>query len=381
MTPIGLPPSLPTSLPPGLRYRGGPLVMILLLVAGWGLVRAAAWEDPFAAPAAALDEPPPTGLAPRSLASPMLISALHLPEVAYDPVAAGLPGPDTAPGMMRAARPRRLLAYATAPELDLPGIPRWPSPPPGASRAEAEISADRAPFLAPPAPRTAAAGPGRWSLDAWSFWKQGSDAAPVSQGRVPIYGASQAGAVLQYRLGRANGHDPRLYLRAYRALVLGGESEVAFGASLRPLPRVPVRLAAEARYTEFVTGGTARPAAYAVTELAPVRLPAGTQLDAYGQAGWVGGEGQTAFADGQASITRDLGFAGRMSHDALRLSVGAGVWGGAQQGGGRLDIGPTLRLDLKVGRVPARISVDWRERIGGDAAPGSGVAATVSTGF
>lgn len=370
-----------TGLPPGLRHRGGPLVMILLLVAGWGILRAAAWEDPFAAPAAALDDPPLAGLAPRSLASPMLISALHLPEVAYDPVAAGLPGPGDGAGMVRAARPRRLLAYATAPDLRLPGIPGLPSLPAGAARHVVIETAEPAPFLAPPAPRSEAAGPGRWSLDAWSFWKQGSEAAPVSQGRVPIYGASQAGAVLQYRLGRASGHDPRLYLRAYRALVPVGESEVALGASLRPLPRVPVRFAAEARYTEFVTGTVVRPAAYAVTELAPIRLPAGAQLDAYGQAGWVGGEGRTAFADGQASITRELGFAGRMSHDALRLSVGAGVWGGAQQGAGRLDIGPTLRLDVKVGRVPARISVDWRERVGGDAAPGSGVAATVSTGF
>jgi hypothetical protein len=31
--------------------------------------------------------------------------------------------------------------------------------------------------------------------------------------------------------------------------------------------------------------------------------------------------------------------------------------------------------------VPARVSVDWRLRVAGDASPGSGVAATVSAGF
>jgi hypothetical protein len=65
----------------------------------------------------------------------------------------------------------------------------------------------------------------------------------------------------------------------------------------------------------------------------------------------------------------------------MRLSFGGAAWGGAQKDASRFDIGPTLRLDLSVGEVPARISVDWRERVAGDAAPESGVAATVSTRF
>jgi len=69
------------------------------------------------------------------------------------------------------------------------------------------------------------------------------------------------------------------------------------------------------------------------------------------------------------------------SDAALRLSVGAGAWGGAQDDAQRFDIGPTLRLDLTVGEVPARLSLDWRERIGGQAGPDSGLAATLSTRF
>jgi hypothetical protein len=99
-------------------------------------------------------------------------------------------------------------------------------------------------------PATAAAPGKRWSVDAWAFWRQGSDAAPISLGRVPIYGASQAGAVLQYRLAPGSRRDPRAYARAYRALVRRGESELAVGASARPLGRVPLRAAAEVRYTD-----------------------------------------------------------------------------------------------------------------------------------
>ncbi len=203
----------------------------------------------------------------------------------------------------------------------------------------------------------------------------------MSQGRVPIYGASQAGAVLQYRLAPDAARDPRLYVRAYRALLQRGESEAALGASARPIGRVPVRLAGELRYTDGAFSNGLRPAAYAVTELPPAALPLGAQLEFYAQAGWVGGPGATAFVDGQAGITRELRQISRLTGNRVRFSFGAAAWGGAQEDAQRIDIGPTMRLDLLIGRVPARLSVDWRERVGGDAAPDSGVAATLSTGF
>jgi hypothetical protein len=219
------------------------------------------------------------------------------------------------------------------------------------------------------------------SLDAWAFWRQGSNAAQVSVGRVPIYGASQAGAVLQYRLAPAARRDPRLYARAYRALVRQGESEVALGASARPLGRVPLRLAGEVRVTDSAFGTALRPAAFAVTELAPLALPLETQLEAYVQAGWVGGEGATGFADGQASLTREVEQVAATTANAARLRIGAGAWGGAQDGAQRIDIGPTMRVDVTLGDVPARLSLDWRERVGGTAGPESGLAATLSTRF
>ncbi len=119
------------------------------------------------------------------------------------------------------------------------------------------------------------------------------------------------------------------------------------------------------RYTDGAFSDSFRQAAYVVSELGAVPLPYGARLE----------------ADGQASLTRELPFAGRLSKDAVRISIGAGAWGGAQKDAQRLDVGPTLRADVGIGGFPARLSVDWRARVAGDAAPGSGVAATLSAGF
>ena len=224
-------------------------------------------------------------------------------------------------------------------------------------------------------------GQDRWSFDAWGFWREGSDSAPISQGRVPIYGASQLGARLEYRVAPGSQRDPRLYARAYRALVTNGETEVAVGASARPIGQVPVRVAAELRVTERRFGTDLRPAIIAISELPAQTLPGQFRLEAYGGAGYVGGEGATAFVDGQASLTRELASFNGPSDSQARLSIGAGAWGGAQEDASRIDVGPTVRVDLTLGDVPARVSVDWRERVGGDASPDSGIAATLSTRF
>ncbi|KWV92178.1 hypothetical protein [Erythrobacter sp. YT30] len=221
----------------------------------------------------------------------------------------------------------------------------------------------------------------RWALDTWSFFRQGSSAAPISQGRVPTYGASQAGAKLTYRLAPKSRHDPRLFVRAYQALIANGEREIAAGASGRLLRNVPIRLAGEVRYTDTPLGARFRPAGYAFTEIPPISLPARFSLETYAQGGYVGGSGSTWFADGQAVATREITKFNAGKFGSARFSLGGGIWGGAQRGASRVDIGPSMRFDMSIGKVPARISVDWRQKIAGDAAPESGVAATISTRF
>jgi hypothetical protein len=218
--------------------------------------------------------------------------------------------------------------------------------------------------------------PDRWSMDGWALWREGSGNALVSQGRVPTYGASQAGAVLRYRIAPESRRDPTAYLRLYRALVDNGESEAAAGISARPLPQVPLRAHAELRVTEFAQGTEVRPAAFVTTELPVARLPLGLRAEAYGQAGYVAGDNATAFADGQMHVLRKV-----KRFDLGELSMGAAAWGGAQEGAERVDVGPSLRLDVKLGEVPARVSVDYRERVAGNAEPPSGVALTLSTRF
>jgi hypothetical protein len=250
-------------------------------------------------------------------------------------------------------------------------------------QASALLSGSRHPARMPPfAPANLAASTkDRWSLDTWAFWRQGSNSSAVSQGRVPIYGASQVGANLQFRLAPYSPHDPRGYLRAYRALVANGESEVAFGLSARPFAAVPVRAQVEVRLTDNAFRTEARPAAFLVTEIAPQRLPGDVVAEAYGQGGYVGGSNPTAFADGQLTLSREVRSFDLADGKSARLSIGAGAWGGAQRDATRVDLGPTMRLDLTIGKVPARISVDWREQVAGDASPDSGVAATLSTRF
>ncbi len=389
---------------PRIAPRGAPLVMLAALLTAWTGARALWWENPFPPVRDALAPvlgpvigPIAQGVSDRvtdALTDPLRGPAIArvqlqaLPQIRFRGVDPGLGGtgmamafPASDPrGFGRAAPSTPQLAAAHA--LLLRASARGPAVFGAGLRDDASALGDRtsAPFL--PAADPARRKSRRWSVDGWAFWRQGSDSTPISQGRVPIYGASQIGAVFQYRLAQEGSRrDPRLFARAYRSLVRRGESEVSLGASLRPFPRLPLRAAAEVRYTDAAFTNEVRPAAFAVTELPPVALPLGAQFEAYGQAGWVGGASRTAFADGQASLTREIGGVARATNDRMRLSLGAAGWGGAQRDAERVDVGPTMRLDLSVGDVPARLSVDWRERVAGNAGPESGIAATLSTHF
>jgi len=214
----------------------------------------------------------------------------------------------------------------------------------------------------------------RWSMDLWALWREDTT-SPLTSGR-PSYGRSQVGAVLSYRLDPASGHAPQAHLRATRALEGRRETKVAAGLSARPVPAVPVRLAAEARVSETDRGTELRAAAYAVSELPPVRLPAGFDGEAYVQAGYVSGRFATPFVDGQARVTREMARA-----DNFRLTAGAGAWGGAQEDSGRLDVGPSAALGFDLGGARGRLAADYRFRVAGSAEPASGPAITLTAGF
>ncbi|MEM7666003.1 MAG: hypothetical protein AAF250_09120 [Pseudomonadota bacterium] len=379
------------------KRRGSPLALIGLLVAAWVGGRVMLWENPFPVGAMVLPELPSlivdnseqrdraangNRMAQATLGEQIGAIAPNSRTATFASMSSGDAGfaggavSDAYGGRIRVAAGHQLLWAAALSHVPLPRSIQSVI-----DQAAPNSGFAQSPPFAPPAPVAERAKADRWSLDAWAFWRQGSNSTAISQGRVPIYGASQVGASLQYRLAPTSSRDPRAYVRAYRALVSNGETEVAAGVSARPVAALPIRAFAEARVTDNAFDTEVRPAAFAVTELPPVRLPLGVMAEAYGQAGYVGGDLATPFADGQLAVTREVTRFDLSSTNVARLSVGAGAWGGAQDDAARIDVGPTMRIDMTIGEVPARLSLDWREQVAGDASPGSGAAVTLSTRF
>lgn len=368
-----------------LKRRGQPLVMLAVLLSIWTGARISMWEAPWprsdelasiAAPKMATD----ADQGERHVASAHAILAKRSdqPASVNIPVAAVQPGPAAPPLVwqqpaaaplqetVRTAGGHQLLWMAAMSHLPLPRNLGQQL-----AQVDPQSPVDGTGMPARDIPRV-----DRWSLDGWVLWREKSSRALAAPGRSPTYGASQAGAVLRYRLSPGSSFEPQAYARAYRAMIDGGESELAAGLSARPLPRVPLRAHAEVRVTQFNNSTELRPSAFVTTELPVARLPLGLRAEGYAQAGYVGGKAGTAFVDGQLHVMRSL-----EEFDLGQLSLGVAAWGGAQKGAERLDVGPSARLDLAIGKAPARLSLDYRERVAGDAEPPSGVALTLSTRF
>lgn len=216
----------------------------------------------------------------------------------------------------------------------------------------------------------------RWRVDGWLFLRPGGSRIAPGGARPASYGASQAGAVLAFRLAPHSARRPSAYARVSHALVAQGESEAALGLSLRPLPRFPVTAHAELRATRRQGSVDLRPAAFLAGDFAHDDLPFGLAARGYAQAGYVAGDFATGFVDGQLALDREV-----RRFDIGKLRVGAGAWGGAQKDASRLDLGPAASFDFELADAPVRLSLDYRLRVAGDAEPDSGAALTLSTGF
>jgi len=229
--------------------------------------------------------------------------------------------------------------------------------------------------LRPTSPATNAK-PDRWRVDGWLVLREGSGSLSTAGDRPSSYGASQAGAVLAYRLAPHDRHDPAAYARVSTALVSGGETEGAAGLRIRPVAALPVNLHAEVRVTQYPDHTEIRRAAFASAGLPETKLPFDFQTEGYAQAGYVTGDFATGFVDGRVTVGRKI-----EEIDSTTFDAGLGVWGGAQRDAARLDVAPRLQATLQVGGAPARLSADYRIRVAGAAEPRNGVAFTLSTGF
>jgi len=214
----------------------------------------------------------------------------------------------------------------------------------------------------------------------WAFGRQDSGSALGSRAATlqspgGQYGGSQAGAILTYRLVGSPQRNLSAYVRASTALSSAGEEEVAIGIKARPWESMPITLFVEQRVgaTKLGDRGTAF---YVAGGTGPDMLIANTSLETYGQAGYLLADNSSYFFDGSAILQRKIWDQG--NH---KITAGAGVWAGGQQGVTRVDIGPRVNADIPISGLDVRFSLDWRQRIGGNAVPDSGVAVTVTTGF
>ncbi len=217
----------------------------------------------------------------------------------------------------------------------------------------------------------------RWSADGWMLLRP-SGGSPALAAMPAAYGSSQFGAVIRYDLKPESAVRSQLYLRATGAIGASiQDRQAALGAALRPFPKIPVVGLIEGRVQQGSDTLRLRPAAAVVSELAPFRLPFDAVGEVYGQAGFVGGRDAAGFFDAQATATRAVLNLG----SEAELDIGAGLWTGGQRGAARLDMGPRAVLRARLGNLPVRAALDWRERMAGNASPGSGPVLTLSAGF
>ncbi|MEO6225249.1 MAG: hypothetical protein ABIO80_05300 [Sphingomicrobium sp.] len=361
---------------PSLRF-------LMVAVVGWGGARAAT-----------------TGLLPgaemfrieRSEARPPVIAATEFP--AIEPVAAAdlAFSPNDPPQTMVAAPPEAGAAtryYAAA------AIPAQPLPSPGHGAFARLMPTPAAQFYAPipaldewPLSRIAASSlpplrqstvvaPGqsipaafrasrldRVQVAAWALLRSQRTgvAGTPSLASGGTLGASQAGSRLAYNFTRQIAATVRTSSEVGRR---GGE--IAAGVRIQPARAIPLWFTAERRQ-RLGSGGGGRNAFALFFESGVYNRPMPWRfaMDAYLQGGVVGRDG---FVDGALTVTRPV---------MGRVSAGVGVWGGAQPGVARLDVGP--RISLRV-RDNVRVHLDWRQRVAGNAQPGSGAAVTLAGDF
>ncbi|GAB5489160.1 MAG: hypothetical protein Pars2KO_27300 [Parasphingorhabdus sp.] len=147
------------------------------------------------------------------------------------------------------------------------------------------------------------------------------------------------------------------------------------GAMVKPIKGLPISLYVEKRYREagpnshgtalFLAGGSG-----------PEELVQGVFLETYGQAGYVFQRDDSYFFDGSITLQKKLAAVG-----TAQISLGGAVWAGGQEGVQRLDIGPRVSVRLPLGTIATQASVDWRQRVAGNAEPGSGLAVSLTTSF
>lgn len=178
-------------------------------------------------------------------------------------------------------------------------------------------------------------------------------------------GASQAGARLTYNFTRQIAATLRSSSEVGRR---GGE--LAAGVRVQPVRGIPLWFDAERRQRiGRYGGGRSAFALFFEGGVYDRPMPLHFFLDSYLQGGVVGFHSRDGFVDGGLTLTRPV---------YKNFSAGLGLWGGAQPGVYRVDAGPRVTMHV---RNNLRVHFDWRQRLAGNAVPGSGPAVTLAGDF
>ena len=357
---------------PSLRF-------LLVAVMGWAGIRAAALgvipgaemfsiqkSEAKPPPVLATEFPPiepPEPIKAIPAQAPYLMPFQQMP-VAIRPVtipvyyaAASVPAPRPQAPILPEPPPR---FYAPIPALD-----EWPL-----SRiASASVSARRSSVVAPAQSMPVAPRPAldRIQLTSWALLRgrQGQLLGTPSLAAGGTLGGSQAGGRLTYNFTRQIAATLRTTSEVGRR-----GSEVAAGVRVQPLASIPLWLTAERRQRLGRDGsGRNAFALFAESGVYQRPMPWQFQLDAYLQGGIVGLRTRDYFVDGGLSFTRPV---------YRQFSAGLGMWGAAQQGLYRVDAGPRVSMQVRKG---VKIHFDWRQKVAGNAQPGSGPAVTLAGDF
>ena len=204
----------------------------------------------------------------------------------------------------------------------------------------------------------------RLQLSAWALLRGRPGPASLASGGT--LGGSQGGARLTYLITPGIAAS----LRSTSPIGGGRGGEIAAGIRVTPIRSIPISLTAERRHAiGRFGGGRSAFALFLEGGVYQRPMPLGFELDAYAQAGVVGARRRDLFADGGYTLTRPL---------FGRFSAGFGMWGGIQPGLYRVDAGP--RLSMRV-RNTMRVHLDYRQRLAGNAEPGSGPVLTLAGDF
>jgi hypothetical protein len=221
----------------------------------------------------------------------------------------------------------------------------------------------------------------RWSGQAFALIREtGLDPATgIATG--PLLGTSQSGFAVAYTPSPLARRPLAVTARVNAATDADGRTDnrtaqAAFGVRWQATPAVALSGERLVSLGEFARDDWL------------VRLSAGTSrsfrprglavnADAYGEVSLLG-NGDVVSAGQLRGLTPVLS-------KPVSLAAGLGAWGSVQKAGpetiGRLDLGPSAVVRLGQGRFGFEIAADYRQRLAGNAEPGSGPTVTLSTNF